>query len=109
MPDHKDLKRLVRTRMTETRENYTQALSAVLSSPALEPVPAPWHISGTHLSGTHRGSYQAGLTPSASSHHGSRVVRLRLRPGIAERRLTSALPAGRQSRTARSPTAYQRE
>ena len=84
MPDHKDLKRLVRARMTETQENYTQALSAVLSSPALEPVPAPWHISGTHLSGTHRGSYQAGLMPSASSHHGSRVVRLRLRAGIAE-------------------------
>ena len=28
MPSHKDLKRLVRTRMAETQENYTQALSA---------------------------------------------------------------------------------
>src|ERR1700722_16045902 len=79
MPNHKDLKRLVRTRMAETQENYTQALSAVLSGPALEPVPAPWHISGTH-----RVSYEAGLMPNASSYHGSRVVRLRLRAGFAE-------------------------
>lgn len=89
MPYNKDLKRLVRTRMAETNEKYTQALSAVLSSavlsspalssPALEPVPAPWHISGSH-----RGSYQAGLMPSAASYQGSRVVRLRLRAGIAE-------------------------
>jgi hypothetical protein len=79
MPNNKDLKRLVRARMAETQENYTQALSAVLSSPALEPVPEPWHISGTH-----RGSYLAGLMPSGSSYNGSRVVRLRLRTGIAE-------------------------
>src|SRR5580658_4979300 len=69
VPQNKDLKRLVRARMAETQENYTQALSAVLSSPALEPVPEPWHISGTH-----RGSYLAGLMPTGSSYNGSRVV-----------------------------------
>ena len=79
MPQNKDLKRLVRTRMAEAGENYTQALSAVLSSPALEPVPEPWQVSGTH-----QRSYLAGLMPSASSYHGSRVVRLGLRTGIAE-------------------------
>ena len=79
MPNHKDLKRLVRTRMTETGENYTQALSAVLSAPGLEPVPAPWCISGTH-----HVNYQAGLLPGTSTYDGSRVVRLRLREGVAD-------------------------
>lgn len=81
MPSNKDLKRLVRARMAETGENYTQALTAVLSEPALEPVPAPWWVSGTH-----HANYQAGLLPSASAsaYHGSRVVRLRLRAGVAD-------------------------
>jgi hypothetical protein len=79
MPNHKDRKRLVRTRMAETGENYTQALSALLDAPALEPVPAPWHVSGTH-----RAHYQAGLLPSAITYHGSRVVRLRLRDSVAD-------------------------
>jgi len=79
MPNHKDRKRLVRTRMAETGENYTQALSALLSIPELEPVPAPWHVSGTH-----RAHYQAGLLPSASTYRGSRVVRLRLRDSVAD-------------------------
>ena len=81
MPHNKDLKRLVRTRMAETGENYTQALSAMLSKPELEPVPAPWFISGTH-----RANYQAGLLPStsASTYDGSRVVQLRLREGVAD-------------------------
>jgi hypothetical protein len=30
MPQNKDLKRLVRARMTETGENYTQALTCLL-------------------------------------------------------------------------------
>ena len=72
MPNHKDLKRLVRTRMAETGENYTQALSAVLSTPGVEPVPAPWRISGTH-----HVNYRAGLLPGTITYHGSRVVRLR--------------------------------
>jgi hypothetical protein len=80
MPHHKDLKRLVRTRMAETGENYTQALSALLSPPELEPVPAPWHVSGTH-----RAHYEAGLLPNASGgYDGGRVVRLRLREGVAD-------------------------
>ena len=85
MPHNKDLKRLVRARMAETGENYTQALSVVLSTPALEPVPAPWFISGTH-----RPNYEAGLLLSTSenagadTYHGTRVVRLRLRTGVAD-------------------------
>ncbi|HEX4094666.1 MAG TPA: hypothetical protein VHZ33_38610 [Trebonia sp.] len=79
MPHNKDLKRLVRARMAETGENYTQALSAVLAGPSLEPVPAPWRVSGTH-----RPNYDAGLLPSATSYRGGRVVRLRLRAGVAD-------------------------
>jgi hypothetical protein len=85
MPHNKDLKRLVRARMTETGENYTQAFSVVLSTSALEPVPAPWFISGTH-----RANYEAGLLQSttentrASTYHGTRVVRLRMRTGAAD-------------------------
>jgi hypothetical protein len=71
--------------MAEIGENYTQALSVVLSGPALESVPAPWFISGTH-----RANYEAGLlqstteNTSASTYHGTRVVRLRLRTGVAD-------------------------
>ena len=79
MPTNKDLKRLVRTRMAETGENYTQALSALLNPPELEPVPAPWHVSGTH-----RANYQAGLLPSPSTYRGGRVVRLRLRGTVVD-------------------------
>ena len=79
MPNHKDLKRLVRTRMAETGENYTQALSAVLSTPGLEPVPTPWRISGTHHL-----NYRAGLLPVTITYDGGRVVRLRLREGVAD-------------------------
>jgi hypothetical protein len=87
MPHNKDFKRLVRARMAETGENYTQALSVVLSTPALEPVPAPWFISGTH-----RTNYEAGLlqntgentSTSAHTYHGARVVRLRMRTGVAD-------------------------
>lgn len=78
MPTNKDLKRLVRARMTETGENYTQALSALAGGPALEPVPAPWRLSGSH-----RADYQAGLLPSGSDYDGGRVVQLRLRPDVA--------------------------
>ena len=80
MPYNKDLKRLVRTRMAETGENYTQALSALLNPPELEPVPAPWHVSGTHGA-----NYQAGLLPNASGgYNGGRVVRLRVRESVAD-------------------------
>lgn len=79
MPHNKDLKRLVRARMAEAGENYTQTLSAVLSSPGLEPVPAPWHVAGSR-----RADYLAGLLPGAVSYQGSRVVQLRLRTGVAK-------------------------
>ena len=36
MPQNKDLKRLVRARMAETGERYTQALTHVLSQPRFE-------------------------------------------------------------------------
>ncbi len=42
MPQNKDLKRLVRTRMAETGENYTQALTHLQGQAALEPLPAAW-------------------------------------------------------------------
>jgi hypothetical protein len=79
MPQNKDLKRLVRARMAETGENYTQALSVVLGATGLEPVPAPWHMSGSH-----RAEYEAGLLPAAISYRDSRVVQLRLRARVAE-------------------------
>jgi hypothetical protein len=39
MPHNRDLKRLVCARMAETGENYTQALSVVLSGPRRAPGP----------------------------------------------------------------------
>ena len=48
MPQHKDLKRLVRARMAETSENYTQALTALLSRTRLDPLPDGWFTAGSH-------------------------------------------------------------
>jgi len=75
MPQNKDLKRLVRARMAETGENYTRALSAVLGATGLEPVPGPWHMSGSH-----RADYEAGLLPDAIAYRDS----VGNRPGKAE-------------------------
>ena len=47
MPQNKDLKRLVRARMAETSENYTQALTSLLSQTELDPLPGGWHMAGT--------------------------------------------------------------
>jgi hypothetical protein len=47
VPQNKDLKRLVRARMAETSENYTQALTALLSETRLDPLPDGWHMAGT--------------------------------------------------------------
>ena len=47
MPQNKDLKRLVRARMAETGEHYTQALAHLQGLAELEPLPAPWHITGS--------------------------------------------------------------
>ena len=40
MPRNKDLKRLVRTRMAETGENYTSALAGILGETELAPLPS---------------------------------------------------------------------
>ena len=47
MPQNKDLKRLVRTRMAETGERYTEALTYVLSLTKLTPLPSAWFITGS--------------------------------------------------------------
>ncbi len=74
MPQHKDLKRLVRARMAETGENYTQALTALLGEAALDPLPGGWFMAGSHP-----GEYDAGLLPRASAYDGKRVIQLRFR------------------------------
>ncbi len=77
MPQHKDLKRLVRARMAETSENYTQALTALLSETRLDPLPGGWFMAGSHPV-----QYGAGLLPRACAYDGKRVIRLRF--GAAE-------------------------
>lgn len=81
MPQHKDLKRLVRARMAETGENYTQSLTGLLGETRLDPLPHGWFMSGSH-----RADYDAGLLPRACAHNGKRVMQLRLR--------TAATPGG---------------
>ena len=76
MPQNKDLKRLVRTRMAETGENYTQALAHLQGQAALEPLPSAWHITGNR-----RPDYESGLLPGVS-YDGDRVAQLRLRPAV---------------------------
>lgn len=73
VPQNKDLKRLVRTRMAETGENYTQALTHLLGEVQLEPLRAAWHITCTRVS-----NHEAGLVPEISNN-GDRVAQLRLR------------------------------
>ena len=72
MPQNKDLKRLVRARMAETGENYTQALTALLSETRLDALPDGWHMSGNR-----RAQYEAGLLPRSMAYDGRRVIRLR--------------------------------
>jgi DNA-binding transcriptional ArsR family regulator len=72
VPQHKDLKRLVRARMAETSENYTQALTALLSETRLDPLPDGWFLAGSHPA-----EYGAGLLPRACAQDGRRVMRLR--------------------------------
>jgi hypothetical protein len=78
VPQNKDLKRLVRARMAETGENYTQALTHLLGQTDLEPLPAPWHITGTRAR-----DYEIGLLPGIS-YEGNRVAQLRLRSAVSE-------------------------
>lgn len=72
MPQHKDLKRLVRARMAETGERYTQALTHVMSQTRLGPLPDPWFITGSRAP-----DYEVGLLPETRDGH--RIVQLRLR------------------------------
>lgn len=77
MPQNKDLKRLVRARMAETGERYTQALTQVLSLTTLGPLPPPWFVTGSRAR-----DYEVGLLPG--THDGHRVVQLRLRSADRE-------------------------
>ena len=79
MPRNKDLKRLVRTRMTETGENYTSALAGILGETELAPLPEPWKLTGSHAA-----DYQVGLLPGTETHEGKRIVLLRSRPEVME-------------------------
>jgi hypothetical protein len=78
VPQNKDLKRLVRTRMAETGENYTQALTRLQDQVALEPLPRAWRMTGSRAA-----EYEAGLLPAAT-YDGDRIAQLRLRPAVAE-------------------------
>lgn len=79
VPQNKDLKRLVRARMAETGENYTQALTHVLGQEELDPLPSAWHRTGSHAR-----DYEVGLLPETVTYNGNRVAQLRLRSGISE-------------------------
>jgi hypothetical protein len=61
VPQKKDLKRLVRTRMAGTGENYTQALAHVQGQADLEPLPAAWHVTGDRAP-----DYEAGILPAVT-------------------------------------------
>jgi hypothetical protein len=74
VPQHKDLKRLVRARMAETGENYTQALTALLGETLLDPLPGGWFMAGSRPA-----EYAAGRLPATSAYEGRRVIRLRFR------------------------------
>jgi hypothetical protein len=76
VPQNKDLKRLVRARMAESAENYTQALANVRGL-TLDPIPPAWTITGSRAA-----DYEAGVLPESSE--GNRVARLRLRPSVTE-------------------------
>lgn len=78
MPHNKDLKRLVRARMEESGENYTQALTHLLSQVNLEPLPPAWRMTGSHAS-----DYEAGLLPG-KDYEGDRIAQLRLRHAVPE-------------------------
>lgn len=77
MPKDKDFKHLVRERMSETGERYTQAREETLARPRLAPIPEPWHMAGDRPA-----EYEFGLLPDSITQDGNRVVRLRLRLGI---------------------------
>jgi hypothetical protein len=71
VPTHKDLKRLVRARMADSGENYTEALTALLAETRLDPLPDGWFIAGSRPA-----EYSAGLLPATSAYDSKRVIRL---------------------------------
>jgi hypothetical protein len=71
---NKDLKRLVRARMAQTGENYTQALTALLGETRLDPLPDGWFMAGSRPA-----DYAAGLLPGTCAYEGKRVIRLLFR------------------------------
>ena len=100
VPQHKDLKRLVRARMDETGGNYTQALTALLSETGLDPLPDGWHMSGSRPT-----EYEAGLLPRDCAYGGKRVIELRFRAsgvpdgfGTVMQSIGAALYQGRRVR-----------
>jgi hypothetical protein len=78
VPQNKDLKRLVRARMAETGEHYTQALAHLRGLADLEPLPAAWHITGSRAP-----DYEAGILPGIT-YGEDRVAQLRLRATVAK-------------------------
>jgi hypothetical protein len=72
VPQHKDLKRLVRARMAEAGENYTQALTALLGETRLDPLPDGWFMAGSRPA-----EYAAGRLPQTFAYEGKRIMRLR--------------------------------
>src|SRR5215469_10144587 len=71
VPENKDLKRLVRKRMSATGERYTDALAHIVSQIELEPLPPGWVLLGTRA-----GDYEVGLLPADLNHEDAPVVRL---------------------------------
>jgi hypothetical protein len=78
VPQNKDLKRLVRARMAESGEKYTQALLHVLDHVSLEPLPPAWHLTGSRAI-----DYEVGVLPEVSDD-GHQVARLRVRSAVVD-------------------------
>lgn len=76
MTQNKDLKKLVRERMQQTGERYTEALANIIKATPLAPVPAPWFMGGERP-----GDYEFGLLPASATHQNARIVRLRRKGG----------------------------
>lgn len=75
MPQNKDLKHLIRERMSATGERYTDARAHVLRGGGLGPLPEGWHLTGDRAR-----SYESGLLPAAQRQSADvPAVRLRLR------------------------------
>jgi hypothetical protein len=79
MPQNKDRKRLVRARMAETGEQYTQALAHLTERADLGPLPPAWHLTGSRAP-----DYEVGLLPETTTCDGHPVVQLRLRATVGE-------------------------